>query len=553
MPYKCAACGDEASKICQGCRLVSYCGRDCQQYHWRDGHKNLCSKLPKAVQKAEARIDNFSLGQYDVRPTAPFMVTEAVTQRGEIQEEGYAQDLCYDAMEMEPGSTVKLLRSLEALRAFPLSTEAWGMLGHYFEFELKVDEDLQVNMYTKALKMYDNGIKCARMLNPSWTADRDAELSYGVIEHRPYYRALAGRARALQHLGRTKEAIAQAKKIMKWNPSDNQGLRSSLVNWFLEVGDTESCTNLLRKYDASDGAHLAYADLVLQYLRWKKDDASEKDVKRALYIAIKTNPHVPELIISLDRPSDDDSTASGYSPGEESEAEYYMKDSRSLWENQQDLIEWIKAAKTLGGQRVPRHESDVIELLKSGHTFQMNCAHTDLDGAGSETSDVIGTQRRDKCRGCGLESFKYPRQLNRTHVDGGDIIFFNNDEICDWRKTKFEDIHCIPFWSILIQFYDEDIDPVREINQERPRTSRTQTYGSQRPFVLDCKECGKPGRFCALDSDETAFYCSEECMAGESTHVEFDNSHLISNFTLAPFQTFLRRSSRTTLIYNPKS
>lgn len=90
--YKCAACGEEASKICQGCKLVGYCGRDCQQQHWREGHKVLCSKVPKAVQKAEARMDNFSLGQYDVRPTAPFMVTE-VRARSMLRRDGNGEGI----------------------------------------------------------------------------------------------------------------------------------------------------------------------------------------------------------------------------------------------------------------------------------------------------------------------------------------------------------------------------------------------------------------------------------------------------------------------------
>ena len=39
----CAACGkrDASLKICTGCRLVRYCGRDCQVSH-RKAHKNVC-------------------------------------------------------------------------------------------------------------------------------------------------------------------------------------------------------------------------------------------------------------------------------------------------------------------------------------------------------------------------------------------------------------------------------------------------------------------------------------------------------------------------------
>eukprot|EP00979_Chaetoceros_neogracilis_P011999 scaffold3074_cov280-Chaetoceros_neogracile.AAC.14 len=65
------------------------------------------------------------------------MGTEAQAQRGEIVEERDAQDRCYDAMECEKGSTEKLREILIALNIFPLSTEAWGVLGPFIQYEVR--------------------------------------------------------------------------------------------------------------------------------------------------------------------------------------------------------------------------------------------------------------------------------------------------------------------------------------------------------------------------------------------------------------------------------
>lgn len=50
----CAACGQVADsiKLCTGCRLVHYCGRECQLAH-RKSHKKLCSEEQKRRLKNE--------------------------------------------------------------------------------------------------------------------------------------------------------------------------------------------------------------------------------------------------------------------------------------------------------------------------------------------------------------------------------------------------------------------------------------------------------------------------------------------------------------------
>jgi hypothetical protein len=49
--FVCAACGkkDGAPKLCSGCRLVRYCGRECQLAH-RKAHKKLCKEQERKLK-----------------------------------------------------------------------------------------------------------------------------------------------------------------------------------------------------------------------------------------------------------------------------------------------------------------------------------------------------------------------------------------------------------------------------------------------------------------------------------------------------------------------
>jgi tetratricopeptide (TPR) repeat protein len=465
------------------------------------------------VQDAKAKVATFNLGEYTTRSVGTFWVTEAVASRGEIEEEQAAQDLCWDAMEMDKGSAGKLKTVLRALETFPISTEAWGMLGHFYLYELTKHEDKQEKCATAAIEMYDNAIKCARLLNPTWNEDRTDELIWGEIEHRPYLRSLHGRGVALKEVGRRKEAIAQAKKLLRLNPSDNQGVRKELCSWYLDAGDTEACTNLMRKFGDTFDTFLAYSDVLLQYSRWQKDDATENEVRETLYSALQQNIYVPDLL-GQDVQFDNEC----YSPGDIREARYYVAESKKLWAKHRhpEVIQWIKAQKYSGGPLKPSEE-DLITLLKCGVTFQVRCSSTDLDGRDRRESYLVGTQRRGKCFGCRTDDFHWPRELNRPHQVGSPILIHNNvfDDDKKWRKTLYTDIIEVPYWNLFLHYHDEVDEEADEVYTAQYKTRRAiePTECFVVPNALTCEKCNSPeARFCALDNDRPHFYCSKVCM-----------------------------------------
>lgn len=53
---------------------------------------------------------------------------------------------------------------------------------------------------------------------------------WGILETRPYMRALMGLAQTLVELGRVNEALAQFRELLRLNPNDNQGVRYPLLS-----------------------------------------------------------------------------------------------------------------------------------------------------------------------------------------------------------------------------------------------------------------------------------------------------------------------------------
>ena len=457
-PTKCRVCDKDANlKSCAKCKLVEYCSRECQLEDWNNyDHKVLCIKAPKVTTKSREMIENFDINAYHTRHVGVFMSSEEQARRGEILEEEEAQATCYDAMEMYPGTMDKLQTILNALKKFPLSTEAWSLLGSFYR-ELEEIHPNKSNLCSqKSLEMYDTAIQCARILNPEWTNYRQSTLEWGLMYTRPYLRALCFRSMSLHKLGRTVEAVDQAKKILKLNPSDNQGIRKLLCNWYLEISDTEGILNLFRSFNVEHDGFLAYSDVLLQFLRWKKDDIFEDSLKKTLYKALKANPYIPSFLI-----------ADTYQPkkfdyldcGGPKEAQDYATKAYFLWRKYPGAVEWLKSCQYFNDRKVPSKKG-LIELLRSGVEVFVHCTHTDKRGFDETTSTIKVTQKRKVCIGNALHTFEWPSHLNKPHKISNHIWMHNNDFEAEnkWRITLYGLVKEVPYWKILLEFVDDDED-----------------------------------------------------------------------------------------------
>ena len=186
----------------------------------------------------------------------------------------------------------------------------------------------------------------------------------------------------------------------------------------LQQGDVEGCLHLFRAAgDLARNVPLAYSDVLVQWQRWQKSDILETGVLRALAVALRANPFVPDLLLSdeVDR-----ERLSFVTVGGPSEALSYAQKAHKLWKGFPGCREWLGAQRACGGKVPP--EISVIKLLRKESEIQIQCRRQPMRGGAREDAMILATQARQKCRGCALPSFKWPPQLDRPHAAGEPIL-----------------------------------------------------------------------------------------------------------------------------------
>ncbi len=146
-------------------------------------------------------------------------------------------------------------------------------------------------------------------------------------------------------------------------------------------------------------------------------------------------------------------------------------------------------------------------------------------------SELIGTQKRKKCLGCGVSDFFWPPQLNKDyHQESNDILIHDNNWEADyprdgrsrWRKTTYANILEIPYWGILLKFEGENLCGEEDTSSSDEETEidkavLQETMSKMRQKDLDslgkiCKHCNSAPTMCALGDDGCHFYCNQSCM-----------------------------------------
>jgi tetratricopeptide (TPR) repeat protein len=154
-----------------------------------------------------------------------------------------------------------------------------------------------------------------------------------VMETRPYMRARAALALALQGLGRVDEAITHIEALLLLNPNDNQGLRYGLLGCYLEAGKFEALRKLFTQYD-EESAFFLWARVLERYLSSELDEAVSVLIK-----ARKENHYVEDLLTK--RRSLPKQQAPYYSPGDISEAVVCLDMIGTAWNRYPEALSWL--------------------------------------------------------------------------------------------------------------------------------------------------------------------------------------------------------------------
>ncbi|PZN08669.1 MAG: hypothetical protein DIU76_02035 [Bacillota bacterium] len=231
-----------------------------------------------------------------------------------------AQELAYTAWEADdPAERVRLAR--EALSLSADCADAWVILGH------------EADSLEEAIRCYTEGVRAGERALGARVFEEDSGHFWGLVTTRPYMRARFALAQALYQAGRTDEAIAHGRELLRLNPNDNQGVRYLLVHWLLETKRSDEAEALLREYD-EDSAFWLYARALCTYQRGGDTWAA----RRAAGEAFAANPHVVPLLAEdladLDEPE-------SFTPGGREEALIYWNMALGAWQATEDALAWL--------------------------------------------------------------------------------------------------------------------------------------------------------------------------------------------------------------------
>ncbi|HRJ44376.1 MAG TPA: hypothetical protein PL105_20955, partial [Caldilineaceae bacterium] len=156
--------------------------------------------------------------------------------------------------------------------------------------------------------------------------EEDRGAFWGLVETRPYMRALRSLASSLWNYGEVDEAVSIYHEMMALNPSDNQGVRYQLLDALLLLRRHDEAAELIDSFD--DGmAHWAYNEALLLFrTEGRSDNALE-----ALEVALDCNEYVPDYLLGLEPMPDPDEMPGMFGFGDEAEAVSYVFGAFPLW------------------------------------------------------------------------------------------------------------------------------------------------------------------------------------------------------------------------------
>jgi tetratricopeptide (TPR) repeat protein len=235
-----------------------------------------------------------------------------------------AQDIMWTAMDLPVRSEgVKL--SEKALSICADCADAYVFLAYYRE-------------KTSAAKiaMFEQGVKAGLRAIPAFRFKEDVGHFWGIIETRPYMRALYGLAYELEKTGRIDEAIVHYKELLRLNPRDSQGARYLLIPLYIALEKPKKAMALINQYQEDVGPEITYNRTLLLF---KQDGDCEK-ANEALAEAVRSNRHVipfllaPKFNSKLPVPA-------YITVGEKNEAYEYARRCRELWHKAPGAVDWL--------------------------------------------------------------------------------------------------------------------------------------------------------------------------------------------------------------------
>jgi|GEM_PF-1206918 tetratricopeptide (TPR) repeat protein len=233
-----------------------------------------------------------------------------------------AQARMFDAFAAKGKKRIKLAR--EALAISPDCADAYVLLA-----------EEEADTLEEALALYEQGVEAGKRALPPEYFQEHVGMFWGLVETRPFMRALAGAADCLAESDRRAEAVAHWREMLHLNPDDNQGMRVPLLIALLEAGDDAGARRLIKQYEKDYSAAWMWSRLLLTF----RTQGPGKKTDAAFLDAMACNPHVPRYMMGISRIPD--KLPDLYLPGGEEEAMIYVTESAGVWLENRPALHWL--------------------------------------------------------------------------------------------------------------------------------------------------------------------------------------------------------------------
>lgn len=233
-----------------------------------------------------------------------------------------AQQIAFDAMEAENEMQARKLAK-RALKLDPNCVDA-----------LLVMNDLAARTSREMIEGLQKAVAAGeRTLGAEFIKNHKGRF-WLLLETRPYMRALECLGRALLNQGIRCDAIGIYEKMLELNPNDNQGVRDPLLGLYLETGDLDGASRLIKKYKSDASANFAWGRVLERFLAGDCSGAT-----KALSKARKANRHV-ELYLTAQKPLPTEPPEM-YSSGSEEEAALCLSYLSGAWVEHKEATHWL--------------------------------------------------------------------------------------------------------------------------------------------------------------------------------------------------------------------
>jgi tetratricopeptide (TPR) repeat protein len=230
----------------------------------------------------------------------------------------------YDAWEA-PSSRRRIELARKALEISPDCTDAYVLLAQEAARSLP-----------EALDLYRQGVEAGERALGKKAFKEDVGHFWGILETRPYMRARAGLAQCLWELGHQEEAIQHYRALLELNPNDNQGIRDLLMPRLIEMGKDEEAEVLFTEYEDTMAVWM-YSRALLDF----RKHGDSPIFRKSLIEAVKKNKYISAYLLGLKKLPR--SLPEYYSPGDENEAVFYVKENQDAWKTTAGALDWLLA------------------------------------------------------------------------------------------------------------------------------------------------------------------------------------------------------------------